>query len=92
MNLLYSALTIGLTIAFLGFLIALLPSVSVYPLPAGMLDSLSTATSYLQGWSFVADFSTVFTIIQYVIIPIELAMLLLGIVMSIKRSVLRQGQ
>jgi len=88
MKLLYSALTIGLTIAFLLFLISLLPSVSSYPIPAAALTSITTMISYLSGWSYIADFTSVFIVLKYMVLPVEASIVLINIIMWIKNSVL----
>jgi len=88
MKLLYSALTIGLTIAALAFIISILPNASDYPIPADILGSFSNLVNYLQGWNFIVDWVDIFIVLKFIVLPTEVAIIILNIILWIKASIL----
>lgn len=76
MSLLYTALTIGLAIAGIGFVIALLPTVG--PFPVAFTSSVQTMVGYMAAWGFIVDYNTVFTCLG-LILSIEGAIIVVQI-------------
>ena len=88
MTLLYSALTIGITIAALVFGVSLLPDASSYPLPTDITNAITTIFGYVNAWSYLIDINDLMRVIG-VIMVVELGVWLFNIFTWLMRLVLR---
>jgi hypothetical protein len=80
---LYTALTVALTFAFIAFVIALLPDAQ--PFTPDFTNAITSMIGYIKAWGFFIDYSVLFQIVAIVLF-IELGILLFNIVVWIIRS------
>jgi len=89
MNLLYTTLTIGLVIAGIVFVLALLPTAGT--LPTEFTTSVTSMIGYVAAWGFIVDFETLFRILG-LILRIEGALIVVQIGMwVINKVVIRKN-
>jgi len=88
MSILYTALTIGITIGLILFGITLLPDAN--GLPAGIQEAIYTGVNYVKAYSLLIDFNTLFLIFS-IVIATEVTILGIKITFWIYRLFLKGG-
>lgn len=58
---LYSALTIGLSIVIIGAIIAILPTA---PLPIGVANAITSVFQFIKAWSFLIDYNDLIIVMK----------------------------
>lgn len=89
MSLLYTALTIGMTIAALSFLFSYVPDVREYPLPTEVTDAITTVFGYLNAWNYLIDLETLALVVTLVMVT-ELIIFLFNIITFILGFILKR--
>jgi len=88
MSLLFSALSIGIIIAGLAFIIALLPTTPL--IPAEFLNSFASLINYIEPWGYLVNFSALLqvavfiTIFEFIVLSFRIVIWVFGVIFSVK--------
>jgi len=87
MSILYSALTVAVSIAALIGFTFLLP---IGQLPANVSESITTIISYITPWGFFIDFGTFFAVMA-IVLTAEIWIFVIKLLFWIYRTVFNKG-